>query len=100
MVIVHTSCDYAMLCNAMLYKEQFLNSNFWLNLVSPMDMMTRWFWLILLRETSQIPLLLMGIHGMGSTTGLPMTMTTTITITTALIATALVAMTLTSGPGI
>ena len=89
---------YAMLCYAMLYKEQFLNSVFWLSLISPMDMMTRWSWLIPLRETSRIPLLLMGIHSMGSTMGLPMT--TTITTTMALIAMALVAMTLTSGPSI
>ena len=51
-------------------------------------------------ETSWIPLLLMGIHGMGSTTGLPMTTTITITMTTALIAMALVTTTLTLGIGI
>ena len=80
MVNVHTSCLYAMLCNAMLYKEQFLNSVFWLSLVSPMEMMTRWSWLIPLREISLITLLLMGIDSMGLTIGLPMTMTTTTTM--------------------
>ena len=28
MVNMHASCYYAMLCNAMLYKKQFLNSFF------------------------------------------------------------------------
>ena len=49
----------------------------------PIDMMTRWSWLIPLRETSLIALLLMGIHGMGLIMGLPTT--TTITTTMALI---------------
>ena len=98
MVYVHASCHFTLLCYAMLYKEQFLNSVFWLSLVSSMDIITRWSWLIPLRETSWIPLLIMGIYGMGSTTGLPMTMT--ITTTMALLATALVATNLTLGPGI
>ena len=98
MVNVRSSCYYTMLCYAMHYKEQFLNSVFWLGLFSPMDMMTRWSWLIYLREISWIPLLIMGIHGMGSTTGLPTT--TTITTTTALVVSALATMTLTSSPGI
>ena len=51
-----------------------------------------------LDETSRIPLLLIGTHGMGSTTGLPMTMT--ITMTMAMIATALVATNLTLDPRI
>ena len=79
----------------MLYKAQSLNSIFWLSLVSPMDMRTRWLWLIPLRDTRQIPLLLMGIYGIRLNMELPMTMP--ITMTTPLIALALVAMTLTLG---
>ena len=82
----------------MLFKEQFLNSVFWLSLINPMNMMTRWPWMIPLRDISWITLLFMGIHGMGLTMGLPVT--TTIAVTTALIAMALVAMILTLGPGI
>ena len=40
-----------------------------------MEMMTRWPWLIPLRDMSQIPLLFIGIHGMDLTTGLPTTVT-------------------------
>ena len=40
MVNMRTLCYYTiLLCYAMLYKEQFLNSVFWLSLISPMDMM-------------------------------------------------------------
>ena len=63
-----------------------------------MDIMTKWPWLIPLRDTIQKTLLLMVIHGMGPMMSLPMTKTTTRTM--ALIATALVATTLTSGPSI
>ena len=60
-----------------------------------MDMMTSWPWLGVLRGISWIPLLLIGIHGIGPTTGLPMT--TAIALTTPLIATALVVISLTLG---
>ena len=73
-----------LLCYAMFCKEQFLNSVFWLSPVSPIDIITRWPWLITLRDTIWISLLYIGIHGMDPTTGLPMTMTKT--MTTALIA--------------
>ena len=45
-----------------------------------MDIVTKWLWLIHLSDTKQIPLLLMGIHGIGMTRGLHMTMTITMTI--------------------
>ena len=85
-----------MLYYAMLYKEQLFKSVFWLNLISPMEIMTGWPCFFTLRDMSQITLLLMGIYGMIPAIGLP----TTLTIATimALIATALVAITLTLGP--
>ena len=63
-----------------------------------MDMMTSKPWLIPLRDINRVPLLLMGIHGICQTIGLPMTMI--ITTTMALIAIELVATTLTLGPGV
>ena len=68
---------------------------FWLSLVSPMHMITSCPLLIHVRDMSQIPLLLMGIHGIGLTTAL--LMTPTIVTTMVVIARALVAMTMTLG---
>ena len=84
-------------CYAIRYKEQFLNSLFWLNL-SPMDIITIQLWLIPSRDISWIPLLLSGIHSISSPTGLPTTIT--ITMIMALISMVSVSMTLTLSPNI
>ena len=51
-----------MLCSAIFYKKQFMNSVFELSLLSPMDTMTTWLWLIPLGDKKQIPLQLTDIH--------------------------------------
>ena len=99
MVNVHTSCHYAMLCYAMLcnaLQGAVPELSFLAKPRQPNGHDDQMVLVDPLRETSWIPLLLMGIHGMGLTMGLPTTMT--ITTTMALIATALVATALTSGP--
>ena len=75
---MHTSYYYTLLYYAMLCKEQFFYLALWLNLISPMDITTRWPWLIPSRNMShhyESTRLLMGIYSIGSTIDLPTTMT-------------------------
>ena len=99
MVSMHTSYHYDILCYALqgaILKPSFLAKSCQpygyddqMALVDPLIWEST-------RDMSQIPLLLLGIYGMGLTTGLPITII--VTMTMPLIAMALAAITLTLGP--